>query len=355
MLSNLILPTFVANKEVTADQLNTMVLVFTEAIEALRDRVDFIRVFDNSLEEDGLITDSIGASYKILDYLRALDSRVTTLYNDTEQFKDRIDVTIGDWDNRYDTNIIDVVGAFSSLNNRISQNYSSIVSLNHILDGITVGVIEDLKNDIDDIQQNYVKKYEHLAATVNLAGAGRNQETVKGNATMIQDIMVDLTQIQATVPKKADLVGGKVPMSQLPEDVRNTNKGRFATLSALSSAYTSAELQSGDFAVVGTGKVSEFYSWDATDNRWETSGFSGTISSINGEFPDSTGDIEITPDTLDDTMTSNKFITQSEKDKVADAIVSSNNTVLDAIILTQAEYDALAVKSADTLYFIKEN
>lgn len=359
MLSSLTLTTFVANKTINAVELNTIVRVFKEAIEVLRDRVDYIRLFDDGVKyaNEGDIIDDINATYKVLNFIRDSNKKLDNLETDFTTYVNTTNGLIGNFSLITIPSVTTLIGALNSLHTKINTNLSSISRLNSLLDGITVGVIEDLKNDIDIIQQTYPNNTYLGLLMTDIAGAGRTNESIKGNAIAIAEMVIDVAAIQGAIPYKADLVNGTVPMDQLPALVRNSNKGRFATLYALQTAwpYGSPDLQSGDFAVVGTvGSASEFYSYDSVDERWESSGFSGVVNTVNNIDADANGNISITSDDIDTSNSINKFVTQTEKNKLGDVLISNNQSVTNIVVLTQLEYDNIINKGGSTLYFIKE-
>lgn len=360
MISFLTLPRFNPKQVVKYTQLNTMVDVFKEAIEVLRDRVDYLRAFDNgsAYAEDGQIEDNIGSTYKLLTFARDLKNDVVSVTTDFDNYVISNNSRIGNWDNIYDITKTNIVDAINYINTQNSINYAAIININSLLDGITVGVIEDLKEDIDIIQQTYATDSDVSVLLAGLAGTGRTTETIKSNATAIAELNIDMAAVQQELLLKADLVNGTIPMDQLPSSIRQTNKGRFVSLEALEAAWPalSEGLESGDFATVGVvgSSSSEIYSYDSTDGTWETSGYSGTVNSVNNIDPDSSGNVSLDADDITVTNTTNKFVTQSEIEKISDSVVSSDNSVLDIVVLTQVEYDAIINKDEDTLYFIKE-
>ena len=333
MLNSLTLPTFVAGKEVKAAQLNTIVEVFRAAIEVLRDRVDFIRHFDNGAEyaDEGDIADNISATYKILGFIRDINTNLSNLQNSFTSYTISTNARIGSWSSIYNPNLTNIVDALNNLNSVTANNTASIININNLLDGVTVGVIEDLKADIDKIQQTYATDLELAQEIINLAGVGRTTETIKGNADAIINLNADIQNYLQGLNSKADLVNGTVPMEQLPAGIRNPNKGRYPSLESLESAWPAGSegLQSGDYAVVGTGDTSEFYSYDAAEARWETSGFSGTVNSVNNVDPDSNGNVTLNTDNITEGV--NKYFTD---DRVASSPAVIANTAKRSYPLT---------------------
>jgi len=321
MLSTYSLPTFVAGREVTAAQLNTIVEVFKNAIEVLRDRLDYIREFDNGTDyaNEGDISDSVNATYKILGYIRDLNSNLTSLNTSYTSYVLSNNNRIGDWSQLYNKNITNIVEALNNLQAIGANNTSSIINIHSLLDGVTVGVIEDLKKDIDTIQQTYATDLKLANEIISLKGAGYTNETIKGNANDIANLNIDLQEVVTRVNNKADLINGVVPSDQLPASLRSTNKGRYPTIEALEAAWPpgSTDLKAGDFAIVATGNTTQFYSWDDEDNSWEPSGFSGTVSSVNGLNPDGEGNVVISTDNISEGA--NKYYTEDR--------VSSNPSV----------------------------
>lgn len=324
MINSLTLPTFVAGKEVKAIQLNTVVDVFKTAIEVLRDRVDYIKGYDGGADyaEEGDIADTIGATYKLLNKVRDTASALTSLSSSFTAYTIATDARIGNWASIYKGSITNVVDALNDLNTSISNNTSSIININSLLDGITVGVIEDLKQDIDILQQEYVSEAEVDIKVANLAGAGRTTETIKGLADQLANLNIDLQSAVSNFMNKADLVNGKVPASQLPDSIRVSNKGRYASLAALELAWPdgSADLNAGDFAFVDDGSYGEFYSYDATSQTWESSGFSGTVTKVNNISPDTFGNVTL--DTDDIAEGTNKYYTEARV--AANSAVAAN-------------------------------
>ncbi|MFY9150839.1 MAG: hypothetical protein WAO52_02405 [Prolixibacteraceae bacterium] len=73
--------------------------------------------------------------------------------------------------------------------------------------------------------------------------------------------------------------GGRVPMAQLPS-VLNSNKGYFATLAALTTAYPTAS--AGDYAIVGATDTVFIWNTDGTP-AWIDSDQKGAVQSVNGQ------------------------------------------------------------------------
>lgn len=319
MLNDLLLPTFVSGREVTAVQLNTIVDVFKESIEVLRDRVDYVRNYDGGLdyEDSGNIVDTLGVSYKLLEFVRDSKNQLDTLEEEFDAFVIATNNKFGTWSNLYSQSYTNVVDALNNLDSRLIIDGSNISRINQLLDGITVSVIEDLKADIDDIQQTYasIPYLTSALATINT--------TLNEHEADIDNLNIDLQDYLSRLDLKADLVNGVIPESQIPSVFRSTNKGRFVSKEALEAAWPpdSEGLQAGDFAIVSEAGSSlcQFYAYDGIGREWETSGFSGTVNSVNNVLPDLSGNVTLTTDDVSEGL-GNLYFT--------DARVSSSSAVV---------------------------
>ena len=342
MISSLILPTFVDGKEVEAKQLNSFIDIFRSSTEVLRDRIDYMRNYTDAGDypASGNITDINGVSYKLLETLRDTKKHGEELETGFNNYQTSMANTIGDKTNLYNNNY-DLIGALNNLNTRLNNNASALISLNNFLDGITVGVIEDLKTDIDGLQHNYASKLHLQDQLAPLKGLGYTNQTIYGNHIAINNLSIDVANAVTLVENKADLVNGVVPMDQIPNGLRSSNKGRYKSKEELLIAWPagSDNLHSGDFAVIGTQGHSEFYSYSETNLAWESSGSSGTVNQVNTIDPDNEGNVTIT--TTEVTEGTNLYHT--------DARVTNNASVLaNTAKRTYPELDEIKLSSIES-------
>ena len=119
---------------------------------------------------------------------------------------------------------------------------------------------------------------------------------------------------------------GRVPIAQLPA-VLNSNKGFFATQSALTTAYPTAN--DGDYAIVGS--TDTVWMWDSGTTAWVETDKKGQVQSVNGQ----TGVVVIA-----DVSTSGNsgLMTVADKNKLNGIASGATANSTDATLLNRANH-----------------
>lgn len=264
----------------------------------------------------------------------------------------------------------------SNSNDLIHPDYTKMSNLPKINDveivgnktGADYGLVDQVEgkalstNDLtDELKAEYdstvgdAHTHDNKSDLDNVSGTNTGDET---NSTIISKI--GFTPEDSSNRDKAlgycPLDGGKkVPLANLPSTLLIYQSVWDASTNT--PALTSPDLDKKGYvytvSVAGTQfgisfKVGDWLIYNINGIP-EKSDNSDDVTSVNLK----TGAVELDADDIPDAETTKKFTTTEEKNKVAKAIISSDSTILNARVLTQAEYDALTQKNNDTLYFIK--
>jgi hypothetical protein len=96
------------------------------------------------------------------------------------------------------------------------------------------------------------------------------------------DAAPSVRAVNEALEAKADLVGGFVPITQLP-DANRLYRGAFTSAADLEAAHPTDE--PGAYATVITSGDSSLYIWNDTDQEWQDSGGAGPfVESVNGNI-----------------------------------------------------------------------
>jgi hypothetical protein len=96
------------------------------------------------------------------------------------------------------------------------------------------------------------------------------------------DLGPSVRAVTEALGEKADLVGGFVPITQLP-DMNRLYRGAFTSAAELEAAHPTDE--PGAYATVITSGDSSLYIWNETDQEWQDSGAAGPyVESVNGQI-----------------------------------------------------------------------
>lgn len=95
------------------------------------------------------------------------------------------------------------------------------------------------------------------------------------------DVGPSVRAVTEALSEKADLVGGLVPITQLPDSNR-LYRGAFTSAADLEAAHPTDE--PGAYATVITSGDSSLYVWNDGDREWQDSGAAGPfVESVNGQ------------------------------------------------------------------------
>ena len=172
------------------------------------------------------------------------------------------------------------------------------------------------------------------------------------NGTDGTDGEVTNAQLDAALAAKADLVGGKVPSSQIPA-VATTERSSVAS----EAAMLALSAQPGDLAVrtdvgttfmLGQEPASTLANWIALDA-------SDAVDSVNGQVGVVTlgaADVGAAPASHSHAIGDVTGLQSALDGKQATGDYVESTDVTDIVVLTQAAYDALGTPDANTLYVV---
>jgi len=199
--------------------------------------------------------------------------------------------------------------------------------------------------------------------TISSATDGQRVLILDASKQVVESLVTDAelgylsgttSAVQTQLDNKADLVSGKIPTSQLPAiaitDVFNV--ADIAARDALTIGPADGEVQEGDVVVVTDASADPAILSGGASYIYNGSAYSllksgDDILSVNGQ----TGVVILNPDDLDDSVSSNKFVSAAQLAKIdfisVTQAVDLDSMESDIALNTAARHDAVTLDSGD--------